>query len=79
LFVFIHQLFHEILSIIEDVFFGSLNPKLSTISFATSHLVINCSEFQATINVLLETVDKTEVISHQESALLGSKETQFDV
>lgn len=79
LFVLIHQLFHEILSIIEDVFFDSLNPKLSTISFATSHLVINCSQFPARTNWFLEVVDNTEVTSHRESNLLGEKETQFGV
>ena len=58
---------------------SSLNPKASTISLATSHLVINCFESQAMISCFLETVDKTEVTSHQESVLLGSKETQFCV
>ena len=46
---------------------------------ATSHLVINCFVSQATISGLLETVDKTEVTSHQESVLLGTKETQLGV
>ncbi|MBR7036951.1 hypothetical protein IKI14_03665 [bacterium] len=63
--------------VVVDRFSEFLNQKVSTISLATSHLVINCSQFQATINVPLETVDKTEVTSHQESVLLGSKETQF--
>jgi hypothetical protein len=52
------------------------NSKASTISLATSHLVISCSPSQATINGFLETVDKTEVTSHRESDLLGMKETQ---
>jgi hypothetical protein len=56
-----------------------LNPKASTISFATSHLVISCSVSQAMISCFLETVDKTEVTSHRESVLLGMKETQFCV
>ena len=55
---------------------SSLNPKASTISLATSHLVISCFVSQAMTNVLLETVDKTEVTSHRESVLLGTKETQ---
>ncbi len=62
-----------------DQLFSLLNQKASTISFATSHLVINCCQFQAMITCFLDTVDKTEVTSHQESVLLGSKETQFDV
>ena len=76
---FDHHLLQERLIIFEDDFPDLLNPKASTISFATSHLVINCPHFQATISVSLETIDKTEVTSHQESVLLGSKETQFDV
>ena len=72
-----HQLLVEEVAV--DQPFSFLNPKASTISFATSHLVISCSVFQATISVLLETVDKMEVISHRESCLLGSKETQFCV
>lgn len=73
-----HQLFELILSV-GDQSQVSLNQKVSTISFVTSHLVINCCLSQATTNVPLETVDKTEVTSHQESVLLGSKETQFCV
>jgi hypothetical protein len=69
--------FHRLL--IEKVVdqFSSLNPKASTISLATSHLVINCFESQAMISCFLDIVDKTEVTSHQESDLLGMKETQF--
>ena len=69
--------FHRLL--IEKVVdqLSSLNPKASTISLATSHLVINCFESQAMISCFLDIVDKTEVTSHQESNLLGMKETQF--
>ena len=73
-----HKLFELILSV-GDQSQVSLNQKVSTISFAASHLVISSSVFPATISVFLETADKTEVTSHQESVLLGSKETQFDV
>ena len=71
--------FHRLL--IEKVVdqLSSLNPKASTISLATSHLVINCFESQAMISCFLDIVDKTEVTSHQESDLLGMKETQFCV
>jgi hypothetical protein len=62
-----------------DSFCSLLNPKASTISFAASHLVISSFVFPATISVFLETADKTEVTSHQESVLLGMKETQFCV
>ncbi|MBO7504652.1 hypothetical protein J6T66_00275 [bacterium] len=62
-----------------DQFCSLLNPKASTISFDTSHLVISSSVFPATISVFLETADKTEVTSHQESVLLGTKETQLGV
>ena len=73
-----HQPFRErLLLSFEDGSSVLLNPKVSTISLATSHLVISCCVSQATISVPLETVDKTEVTSHQESVLLGSKETQF--
>jgi hypothetical protein len=58
---------------------SSLNPKASTISLATSHLVISPSLSPATISCFLDIVDKTEVTSHQESDLLGMKETQFCV
>ena len=69
--------FHQLLIVrFVDQFSSSLNPKASTISLATSHLVINCSESQATTSCFLEKVDKTEVISHRESVLLGTKETQ---
>ena len=72
--------FHQLLIVrFVDQFSSSLNPKVSTISLATSHLVISCSVFQATISCFLEIVDKTEVTSHQESDLLGMKETQFCV
>ena len=72
-----HQLLME--RIVFDQPHGSSNPKASAISLATSHLVISCCVSQATISVPLETVDKTEVTSHQESDLLGMKETQFCV
>ena len=73
--------FHQLLVMrfVVDSFCSLLNPKASTISFATSHLVISSSVFPATINVFLETADKTEVTSHQESVLLGMKETQLGV
>ena len=73
-----HQLFQERLLSFVGVF-DSLNQKASTISFAASHLVISCCVSQATINVFWETADKTEVTSHQESVLLGMKETQLGV
>ena len=73
-----HQLFQERLLSFVDVS-DLLNQNVSTISFAVSHLVINSSVFPATISVFLETVDKTEVTSHQESVLLGMKETQLGV
>ena len=73
-----HQLFRERLLSFVDVL-DLLNQNVSTISFATSHLVISCSVSQATINAFWETVDKTEVTSHQESVLLGMKETQLGV
>ena len=73
-----HQLFQERLLSFVDVS-DLLNQNVSTISFATSHLVISSFVFPATISVFLETADKTEVTSHQESVLLGSKETQFCV
>jgi len=72
-----HQLF--IVRLLADHHQGSWNPKESTISLAASHLVISCSQFPTTINVFSEIADKTEVTSHQESNLLGSKETQSDV
>ena len=72
-----HQLLIEVFVV--DSFCSLLNPKVSTISFAASHLVISSSVFPATISVFLEIADKTEVTSHQESDLLGSKETQFCV
>ena len=62
-----------------DQFCSLLNPKASTISFAASHLLISCSQLPASINCFLETVDKTEVTSHQESVLSGMKETQLGV
>ena len=73
--------FHQLLVMrfVVDSFCSLLNPKASTISFATSHLVISSSVFPATISVFLETADKTEVTSHQESVLLGMKETQLGV
>ena len=73
--------FHQLLVMrfVADSFCSFLNPKASTISFATSHLVISSSVFPATISVFLETADKTEVTSHQESVLLGMKETQLGV
>ena len=73
--------FHQLLVMrfVVDQFCSLLNPKASTISFATSHLVISSSVFPATISVFLETADKTEVTSHQESVLLGMKETQLGV
>ena len=73
--------FHQLLFMrfVVDPFHSLLNPKASTISLATSHLVINSSVFPATISVFLETADKTEVTSHQESVLLGMKETQLGV
>ena len=74
--------FHQLLIVrvsVVDVLSSSLNPKASTISLATSHLVINCSQFPARISCFWEIVDKTEVTSHQESVLLGMKETQLDV
>ena len=72
--------FHQLLIVrFVDQFSSSLNPKVSTISFAASHLVISSSVFPATISVFLETADKTEVTSHQESVLLGMKETQLGV
>ena len=73
--------FHQLLVMrfVVDSFCLLLNPKASTISFAASHLVISSSVFPATISVFLETADKTEVTSHQESVLLGMKETQFCV
>ena len=73
--------FHQLLFMrfVVDPFHSLLNPKASTISFATSHLVINSFVFPATISVFLETADKTEVTSHQESVLLGMKETQLGV
>ena len=58
---------------------SSLNQKASTISLATSHLVISCSQLPAKISWFLVAVDKTEVTSHQESVLLGTKETQLGV
>ena len=71
-----HQLFQEsLLSTSDDESLDVLNQKVSTMSFAASHLVINCSGFPAMISWFLEVVDKTEAISHQESDLLGSKET----
>ena len=70
--------FHQLLiARFVDQLSSSLNQKASTISLAASHLVINCSQFPATISCFLDTVDKTEVTSHQESDLLGMKETQF--
>ena len=51
------------------------NQKASTISFATSHLFINCSQLQAMIIEFLEAVDMTEATSDQESCLSGWKET----
>ena len=57
----------------------SENPKVSTISFATSHLVINCCQFPAMIICFLDIVDKMEVTSHWESVLSGKKEIQSDV
>ena len=72
--------FHQLLmvrSVVESL--SSSNPKASTISLVTSHLVISCCVSQATINVFWETADKTEVTSHQESVLLGMKETQLGV
>ena len=70
-----HHLFQgESLLEFEDVS-DSSNLKASTISLATSHLVINCSESPAMISWFLEVVDNIEAISHQESDLLGSKET----
>ena len=73
--------FHQLLiaRFVDQLFSLLLNQKASTISFATSHLVINCCQFPAMIICFLDTVDKTEVTSHQESVLSGSKETQFDV
>lgn len=71
-----HQLFQERLLSFVDVS-DLLNQNVSTISFAASHLVISCCVSQATISAFWETADKTEVTSHQESVLLGSKETQF--
>ena len=73
--------FHQLLVMrfVVDSFCSLLNPKASTISFAASHLVISSSVFPATISVFLETADKTEVTSHQESVLLGMKETQLGV
>ena len=73
--------FHQLLVMrfVVDSFCSLLNPKASTISFAASHLVISSSVFPATISVFLETADKTEVTSHQESVLLGTKETQLGV
>ena len=70
--------FHQLLieRFLVDQLSSSLNPKASTINLATSHLVINCSQFPATISCFLDTVDKTEVTSHRESDLLGMKETQ---
>ena len=62
-----------------DQLFSLSNPKASTISFATSHLVINCCHFPAMITCFLDIVDKTEVTSHSESVLLGKKEIQSDV
>ena len=59
-----------------DQLSSALNQKASTISLATSHLVISCSQFHATISCFLDTVDKMEVISHRESCLLGMKEIQ---
>ena len=73
----LHQLLIEVFVV--DPFCSLLNPKVSTISFAASHLVISSSVFPATISVFLETADKTEVTSHQESVLLGMKETQLGV
>ena len=73
-----HQLFQErLLSFVEVS--DLLNQNVSTISFAVSPLVISSSVFPATISVFLETADKTEVTSHQESVLLGTKETQLGV
>ena len=71
--------FHQLLfgKFIVNHFLESLNPKASTISFATSHLVINCPQFSHEMSLFLVVVDNTEVTSHQESNLLGSKETQF--
>ena len=69
--------FHQSLIVrFVDQISSLLNPKVSTISLATSHLVISCFVSQATISVPLDTVDKTEVTSHRESDLLGMKETQ---
>ena len=72
------DLFHHQLLIVRfvDQFSSSLNPKESTISLATSHLVTDWSQFPATISCFLDTVDKTRVTSHRESVLLGMKETQ---
>jgi hypothetical protein len=66
------------LRFVVDLSFSSslLNPKESTISFAASHLVISRPVSPAMISWFLETVDKTEATSHQESSLLGTKETQ---
>ena len=64
---------------VDQLFSLLLNQKASTISFATSHLVINCCQFPAMIICFLDTVDKTEVTSHWESVLSGKKEIQFDV
>ena len=73
-----HQLFQERLLSFVGVF-DLLNQNVSTISFAASHLVISCCVSQAMINAFWETADKTEVTSHQESVLLGMKETQLGV
>ena len=62
-----------------DVSLKLLNSKASTISFETSHLVINCSQLPARISCFLEAVDKTVATSDQESNLLAWKETQFCV
>ena len=72
--------FHQLLIVrFVDQFSSSLNPKVSTISLATSHLVISCSQLPAMISWFVVAVDKTEITSHRESVLLGTKETQFDV
>ena len=75
-----HRLFRDkILLSFEDESVDSLNPKASTISLATSHLVISCCVSQAMISCFLDTADKTETTSHRESDLLGTKETHSGV
>jgi hypothetical protein len=61
--------------VVIDQLSSFFNPKASTISLATSHLVISCSQLPAKISWFLVAVDKTEVTSHRESVLLGTKET----